>query len=128
MVKGCFSHFITFSRMRSRVTQANLACLLPAYPASECQQYVHSSHSCCVALGFAGEEALEMFFGKIRSMLKRQFHCSKQYLGGMRLKHGKKIFSLFIILLKYLLDSLNKQGFMLRESWSVTALRNSSLM
>lgn len=86
IVKGCFFHLITFSRMRSRGRQANLACLLPVYPTSECQQRVHNPHSCCVALGFAGEEALEMFFlGKINSVLKwrGKFHCSKQwYVGG----------------------------------------------
>lgn len=85
MVKGCFFHLITFSRMKSRARQANLACLLPVYPTSECQQCVHNPHSCCVALGFAGEEALEMLFlGKINSVLKRRgkFHCSKQYWGG----------------------------------------------
>lgn len=43
-------------------------------------------------------------------------------------KTWEKMFSPFLILLEYLVDSLNKQGFMLQESWNVTALRNSSLL
>lgn len=43
-------------------------------------------------------------------------------------KTWEKIFSPFLILVECLVDCLNKQGFMLQESGSLSALRNSSLL
>lgn len=92
----------------------NLACLVPACPSAERQQ--HGPHAPSVALGSAGEVALEaLSLGEITCVLEKKANStavSNNASGGARLKPGENCLSPFLTLLEHSLGPANKRGFM----------------